>query len=76
MKPRTAPRNATNRPERLAYKIEEAAQLLGVASITIRRAIKRGLLKPIRAFRHPLIAADELQRFVSSNTTGGQMFRS
>jgi hypothetical protein len=71
MKPDTAPENATSRPDRLAYKLSEAAQILGVATVTIRRAIKRGLLTPIRAFRHPLIAADELRRFVSANTTGG-----
>jgi excisionase family DNA binding protein len=70
MKPPTTQRNATDRPDRLAYKISEAAQILGVASITIRRAIKRGLLTPIRVFRHPLLAADELRRFVSANTTG------
>jgi excisionase family DNA binding protein len=70
MKPDIAQKSATSRPDRLAYKIAEAAQILGVASTTIRRAIKRGLLTPIRAFRHPLIAADELRRFVSTNTAG------
>ena len=49
---------------RLAYKIHEAAALLGVSVVTIRRAIKRGLIKPSRAFRHVIISAEELQRFL------------
>jgi excisionase family DNA binding protein len=55
---------------RLAYKINEAASLLGVSVITIRRAIQRGLIKPSRAFRHVLISADELQRFLDTTTAG------
>jgi len=54
-------------PSRLTYKIAEAAQLLGLSPITIRRAIARGLIKPIRAFRTPLISAVELERFVASS---------
>ena len=49
---------------RISYKINEAAQICGVSPITIRRAIERGLLKPSRAFRHPLIPAEQLQRLV------------
>jgi excisionase family DNA binding protein len=54
---------SNGRPEsltRISYKIKEAAELLGVSQITIRRAIDRGLIKPCRAFRHPLIPATEL----------------
>src|ERR1700678_4058804 len=46
----------------LSYKINEAAKILGVSPITIRRAISRGLLKPCRAFRHPLISAEQLKK--------------
>ena len=49
---------------RISYKIAEAAKIVGVSPITIRRAIDRGLLKPCRAFRHPLIPADQLQRLI------------
>jgi excisionase family DNA binding protein len=49
---------------RLSYKINEAAKLLGVSPITIRRAISRGLLKPCRAFRHPLIPAEQLRKLI------------
>jgi hypothetical protein len=49
---------------RISYKIKEAAQICGVSPITIRRAIDRGLLKPSRAFRHPLIPADQLEKMI------------
>ena len=51
---------------REAYKIKEAATIIGVSQATIRRAIDRGLLKPCRAFRHPLIPADQLSRLIHS----------
>jgi hypothetical protein len=51
---------------RISYKISEAAKIVGVSPITIRRAIARGLLKPCRAFRHPLIPADQLRRMVEA----------
>jgi excisionase family DNA binding protein len=50
---------------RLSYKIKEAVQILGVSPVTVRRAIDRGLLKPYRAFRHTLISAKQLKKFVS-----------
>jgi excisionase family DNA binding protein len=50
---------------RLSYKINEAAKILGVSPITIRRAISRGLLKPCRAFRHPLIPAEQLKKLIT-----------
>jgi excisionase family DNA binding protein len=51
---------------RVSYKIAEAAKILGVSQATIRRAIERGLLKPCRAFRHPLIPAEQLRQLVNS----------
>ncbi len=52
-----------------ALKIKGAAEYLGgVAPITVRRLIKRGLLKPNRALRHILIPIPELDRFLA----GGQ----
>lgn len=50
---------------RLSYKIPEAAKLLGVSTLTIRKAIDRGLLKPCRAFRHVLIPADQLNKLLN-----------
>jgi transposase len=55
---------ANNTLPRISYKINEAAKIIGVSPITIRRAINRGLLKPSRAFRHPLIPAEQLQRLI------------
>lgn len=49
---------------RISVKIKEAAQICGVSPITIRRAIDRGLLKPSRAFRHPLIPIDQLEKLI------------
>jgi excisionase family DNA binding protein len=50
---------------RLSYKIKEAAQILGVSPVTVRRAIDRGLLKPCRVFRHTLISAEQLKKFIN-----------
>lgn len=52
----------------LAYKLKDAAALLGVSIISIRRAIQRGLIRPSRAFRHVIISADELKRFLNSTS--------
>jgi excisionase family DNA binding protein len=49
-----------------ALKIKAACQYLGgVSTITVRRLIKRGLIKPNRALRHILIPITELERFVA-----------
>jgi hypothetical protein len=50
---------------RLSYKIKECADLTGLSEASIRRAIQRGLLTPCRAFRHPLIPAEQLQRLIA-----------
>jgi len=52
--------------ERLAYSVQEAAEILGVSEKTIRRLIVRGLIKPSRALRHLLIPRKELERFLSN----------
>jgi hypothetical protein len=41
-----------------------ADYLGGVSQITVRRLIKRGLIKPNRALRHILIPVAELDRFL------------
>ncbi|HYR22307.1 MAG TPA: helix-turn-helix domain-containing protein [Chthoniobacterales bacterium] len=57
MKPPSAPIGA--------LKLKDAAQYLGgVSTITVRRLIKRGLIKPNRALRHVLIPVAELDRFI------------
>jgi excisionase family DNA binding protein len=51
-----------------ALKLKQAANYLGVSAISVRRLIKRGLIKPNRALRHLLIPLVELDRFL--NTRG------
>jgi len=58
-------RMTINQAPRGALKIREAAEYLGgVSQITVRRLIKRGLIKPNRALRHILIPISELHRFL------------
>mgnify|MGYP002004351096 CR=1 FL=1 len=51
-------------PNRLAYSRSEAAEIIGVSTITIDRLTKRGLLNPSRATRRPLYPRWELERFL------------
>ncbi len=49
-----------------ALKIKQAAEYLGgVSTTSVRRLIKRGLIKPNRSLRHSLIAISELDRFLA-----------
>ena len=60
MKPTSAPSGA--------LKLKAAAEYLGgVSTITVRRLIKRGLIKPNRALRHVLIPVTELDRFLGGS---------
>jgi excisionase family DNA binding protein len=50
-----------------ALKIKEAAQYLGgVSPITVRRLVRRGLIKANRSLRHIIIPVAELDRFIES----------
>jgi hypothetical protein len=51
-------------PRRL-YTMKEAAQSLGMSSVSVRRLVDRGLLKPNRALGKLLFPATELDRFAS-----------
>jgi excisionase family DNA binding protein len=58
--------SGTNKSVIGALKIKEAAQYLGgVSTVTVRRLIKRGLIKPNLALRHALIPIAELDRFLT-----------
>jgi hypothetical protein len=51
-----------------ALKVKDAAKYLGgVSQITVRRLIKRGLLKPNRALRHILIPVSQLDCFLEGD---------
>lgn len=56
------PENSKNK--RLAYTMSETAEILGVSYITVHRLIKRGLLRNLKALRHKIIPATEIERFL------------
>lgn len=49
----------------MAFKISEVAIMTGLSESSVRRAIARGELRAIRKFRHILIPASEIERFLS-----------
>lgn len=56
----------TEREDRLAYSIPEAADMLGVDYTTVYRLVLRGKLKACRALRGKfLITRAELNRFLN-----------
>lgn len=66
---KTAPMsdNVSDKPKlpRLAYTMEETAQILGVSYVTVHRLLKRGLLKSSSALRHKVIPESEIKRFLN-----------
>jgi excisionase family DNA binding protein len=53
--PETEPPTVPTPPERLAYSIQEAADMLGVNYFSVYRLIQRGKLKACRALRGKLL---------------------
>lgn len=53
---------ATSRPARIAYSIDEAADALGVTRRTVEGMIDRGELKSRLVGRKILISVEQLQR--------------
>ncbi len=51
-----------------AFKLKDAASYLSISPASLRRLIKRGLIKPNVALRHYLVPVFELDRFLE----GGQ----
>ncbi|PYJ10673.1 MAG: hypothetical protein DMF06_05675 [Verrucomicrobia bacterium] len=50
-----------------ALKLKDAAKYLGgISEMSVRRLIKRGLIKPHLALRHIIIPVAELDRFLAS----------
>jgi excisionase family DNA binding protein len=56
--------NVSQKLPRLAYTMQETADILGVSYITVHRLLKRGLLRSSTALRHKLIPMTEIQRFL------------
>ena len=68
----TIPENATQTPEppieRLAYSVQEAADMLGVHYFSIYRLIQRGKLKTCRVLRGKLLVPrTELLKLLQTN---------
>lgn len=53
---------------RLAYSLNEAAQILGISYITAFRLCQRGKLRSCGALRTKLIAKTEIERFLRDTT--------
>lgn len=58
--------SAPAKPEtpRLAYRLVEVSDMIGIPTSTLRTMIRRGDLNPITGFGTWLIAADELDRLL------------
>jgi excisionase family DNA binding protein len=56
--------SAPARLERVTFKIAEAAKILGISTSTVRRLIASGKIRVLRALRHPLIPAAEVEKFI------------
>jgi hypothetical protein len=50
--------------QKLALSREEAAEALGISTVTLDRLAARGLIKPSRATRRPLFPIWEIERFL------------
>jgi excisionase family DNA binding protein len=56
---------------RLAYSMQETAEILGLSYITVFRLVQRGLLRSVSATRHKLIPRKEIERFLATATPAG-----
>lgn len=52
-----------SRPK-LALSRKEAAEALGISTMTLDRLVARGLIHPSRATRRPMFPIPELERFL------------
>ncbi len=64
-----SPKSTGNDPLRLAYSVQETADLLGISYKSVYRLIQRRLLKPSGAMRHKLISKTEIERFLKETTS-------
>ena len=61
------PQTAANETERLAYSVQESADLLGVDYFSVYRLIQRGKLRACRALRGKLLVPrSELLRLLKT----------
>lgn len=64
-----APDTDHKSPRKLALSRTEAAEALGVSTVTVDRLTIRGLLRPSRATRRPLYPVWEIERFLRETST-------
>jgi excisionase family DNA binding protein len=50
--------------KRLAFKIAEVSEMLGVSESSVRRLIENGTLRSIGKLRHILVPKSEIDRFL------------
>ena len=68
--PQTEATPSTTPPERLAYSVQEAADMLGVNYFSVYRLIQRGKLKVCRALRGKLLVPrTELLKLLQADET-------
>ena len=53
-----------NEKQKLALSRAEAAEALGISTVTLDRLTQRGLIKPSRATRRPIYPIWEIERFL------------
>ena len=53
---------------RMAFSVQETAQILGISDKTVRRLLDRKLLRASRAIRHLLIPKKEIERFLQETS--------
>jgi excisionase family DNA binding protein len=54
---------------RLSFSVKEAAQALSISQTTVRNLIHQGELEYVRIGKRLIIPKDNLQQFVTQNTT-------
>lgn len=54
--------NSTNTQ---TLRVSQIAKLAGVHPVSVRRAIKRGDLKPIGSFRHKIVSKDAVEAWIA-----------
>ena len=59
-------------PERLVMTVAEAASVLGVHHLTIRRAVERGELHAVRLGRRVIIPRASLESFLDGRGRNGK----
>ena len=62
------PPQAINSAPRLAYTVQEVAEMLAVSPKTIYRLVDRGLLKSSKALRHLRITRQSIEAFLEATT--------